>query len=89
VWNEPNLHHFWTGTQEDYFNLYRYTVGALKDVDERLRVGGPATAKNQWIEGFVTFCEKNHLPADFVGTHHVRAKCDRQESSSLKTTHST
>jgi len=70
VWNEPNLHHFWTGTQEDYFNLYRYTVGALKDVDERLRVGGPATAKNQWIEEFVTFCEKNHLPADFVSTHH-------------------
>ena len=47
VWNEPNLHQFWTGTQEDYFNLYRYTVGALKDVDERLCVGGPATAKNQ------------------------------------------
>jgi hypothetical protein len=23
VWNEPNLHHFWTGKQEDYFELYR------------------------------------------------------------------
>ena len=37
VWNEPNLYHFWTGTQENYFKLYRYTVEALKDVDERLR----------------------------------------------------
>ena len=70
VWNEPNLHAFWTGTQEEYFKLYRYTVEALKDVDDHLRVGGPATAKNQWIEEFVAFCEKNHLPADFVSTHH-------------------
>lgn len=70
VWNEPNLHHFWTGTQEDYFKLYQYTVEALKNVDERLCVGGPATAKNQWIEEFVNFCEKKNLPADFVSTHH-------------------
>jgi len=69
VWNEPNLHAFWTGTQQDYFNLYRYTVSALKDVDHRLRVGGPATAKNQWIGEFVAFCDKNNLPADFVSTH--------------------
>jgi xylan 1,4-beta-xylosidase len=69
VWNEPNLRAFWTGTQKDYFNLYRYTVRALKDVDNRLRVGGPVTAKNQWIEEFVVFCEKNDLPADFISTH--------------------
>ena len=69
VWNEPNLH-FWTGTQEENFELYRYTVEALKDVDDHLRVGGPATAKNQWIEEFIAFCEKNRLPADFISTHH-------------------
>jgi xylan 1,4-beta-xylosidase len=69
VWNEPNLHHFWTGTREEYFNLYRFTVRALKGVDEQLRVGGPATAKNQWIEEFVAFCKEHHLPADFISTH--------------------
>jgi xylan 1,4-beta-xylosidase len=70
VWNEPNLQAFWTGTQRDYFDLYRHTVTALKDVDERLRVGGPATAKNRWIGEFTAFCDKNGLPADFVTTHH-------------------
>jgi len=40
LWNEPNLHHFWTGTQQEYFKLYQYTVEALKDVDGHLRVGG-------------------------------------------------
>ena len=70
VWNEPNLKDFWDGTQDDYFKLYRFTVEAIKKVDKSLRVGGPATAKNEWIAGFIGFCEKNDLPADFVSTHH-------------------
>ncbi|MCA1600514.1 MAG: beta-xylosidase, partial [Acidobacteria bacterium] len=70
VWNEPNLKSFWTGTQRDYFKLYRYTVEAIKSVDESLRVGGPATAKSQWIDEFVDFCERNKVPVDFISTHH-------------------
>ncbi|MFN2492591.1 MAG: glycosyl hydrolase [Pyrinomonadaceae bacterium] len=69
VWNEPNLKAFWTGTQRDYFKLYRYTANAIKDVNESLRVGGPATAKSAWVEEFVDFCERNKVPADFVSTH--------------------
>ncbi|MCA1605782.1 MAG: beta-xylosidase, partial [Acidobacteria bacterium] len=70
VWNEPNLKSFWTGTQRDYFKLFRYTVEAIKSVDQSLRVGGPATAKSQWINEFVDFCERNKLPLDFISTHH-------------------
>lgn len=70
VWNEPNLHHFWTGKQKDYFKLYRHTVEAIKRVDGSLRVGGPATAQNAWIEEWLSFCEANSLPADFVTTHY-------------------
>jgi xylan 1,4-beta-xylosidase len=69
VWNEPNLRSFWTGRQRDYFKLYRYTAEAIKKVDGSLRVGGPATAKSEWIEDFVDFCEKNKVPADFISTH--------------------
>lgn len=69
VWNEPNLRSFWTGTQRDYFKLYRYTAEAIKKVDGALRVGGPATAKGEWIEEFVDFCENNKVPADFISTH--------------------
>lgn len=70
VWNEPNLKDFWTGSQADYFKLYRYAAEAIKEVDSLLRVGGPATAKNEWISDFIEFCEKNKLPADFISTHH-------------------
>ena len=69
VWNEPNLKSFWTGTQKDYFRLYRYTAEAIKELDTDLRVGGPATARSEWIEDFVNFCERNKVPADFITTH--------------------
>ena len=70
VWNEPNLTAFGSGKQEDYFPLYRYTVEAIKSVDDQLKVGGPATADNAWVDDFLAFCKKNSLPVDFVSTHH-------------------
>merc|ERR1719265_1934791 len=43
VWNEPDSYPgFFNGTFEDYFHLYDVTARALKEVDARLRVGGPA-----------------------------------------------
>jgi xylan 1,4-beta-xylosidase len=70
VWNEPNLPAFWKGTQADYFKLYAETAAAIKSVDAALKVGGPATAKNAWIEEFLAFCARKKVPADFVSTHH-------------------
>ncbi|CAN5292235.1 cellulase family glycosylhydrolase [soil metagenome] len=70
VWNEPNLKAFWAGTQKQYFDLYAATAGALKDVDGMLRVGGPATAENGWLEPFLEFTGRRKLPLDFVTTHY-------------------
>ncbi len=70
VWNEPNMDSFWSGTQSQYFELYRHTVTALKNVDSKLQVGGPTTAKNAWLVEFGEFCEREELPCDFVSTHH-------------------
>ena len=70
VWNEPNMDGFWSGTQDEYFDLYRHTVTALKNVDAKLQVGGPATAQNAWLGEFIEFCAREKLPCDFVSTHH-------------------
>jgi xylan 1,4-beta-xylosidase len=70
VWNEPNLKDFWAGGQQDYFRLYVHTARALKRVDDGLRVGGPATAQEAWIDEFLDFCTIEGLPVDFVSTHH-------------------
>ena len=61
---------FGSGKQSDYFKLYRYTAEAIKGVDTELKVGGPATAANAWIDDFMGFCKANSLPADFISTHH-------------------
>ena len=70
VWNEPNLKAFWTGTRDEYFHLYRRTAEAIKAVDRSLKVGGPATANNGWLQEFLDFCATNLVPVDFVSTHH-------------------
>src|SRR5215216_3849466 len=85
VWNEPNLKQFWTGTQEDYFKLYRYTAEAIKNVDASLKVGGPATAKNEWIEEFLDFCGRRGLPADFITTHHYPTDAFGNEDDDTET----
>jgi xylan 1,4-beta-xylosidase len=70
VWNEPNMPHFWTGSQEEYFQLYCATARTIKQIDGALQVGGPATAKNEWISAFIDFCRRESAPVDFISTHH-------------------
>jgi xylan 1,4-beta-xylosidase len=70
VWNEPNID-FWTGDpkQETYFELYDHTARALKGVNPRLRVGGPATAAADWVDIFLDHVVKQNVPIDFVSSH--------------------
>jgi xylan 1,4-beta-xylosidase len=74
VWNEPNLNFFWSGTQAEYFKLYEHTVKAIKSVDEKYRVGGPATAGAAWVPEMIGFCAANALPLDFISTHSYGVK---------------
>jgi xylan 1,4-beta-xylosidase len=70
AWNEPNLSPgFWTGSQEEYFKLYKYTAQAVKSVNPEYRVGGPATAGAAWEPEMIDFCVKNNVPIDFISTH--------------------
>ncbi len=70
VWNEPNLD-FWAGEpkQPTYFELYDHTARAIKSVEARLRVGGPATAQAAWADVFIRHCAEKNVPVDFVSSH--------------------
>jgi xylan 1,4-beta-xylosidase len=70
VWNEPNLD-FWAGDPKDqtYYRLYDETARTLKQVDSRIRVGGPATAQAAWVDRFIRHTAENNVPVDFVSTH--------------------
>lgn len=71
VWNEPNLVNFWSGTQQDYFDLYAATALAVKEVDASLEVGGPAISpgSDDWLPAFAEFVAQRDLPCDFVSKH--------------------
>ena len=69
VWNEPNLEVFWSGTRAEYFRLYDESAAAIKAVDRRLQVGGPATAAAGWIGDFATHLLEVNAPLDFFATH--------------------
>ncbi len=69
VWNEPNLGGFWNGTQEQYFELYKASVTAIKAIDPLLKVGGPATSSYHPAEGVydsIHQANKNVTAADFL-----------------------
>jgi xylan 1,4-beta-xylosidase len=69
VWNEANLEVFWTSSKSDYFRLYDEAAGAIKAVDARLKVGGPATAAAGWIADFAAHIVDSGIPVDFLATH--------------------
>lgn len=74
VWNEPNLPGFWENADKPkYLHLYEVTVQAVKAVDERFKVGGPAicggSGSQEWVRDFLAFCLEKHLPVDFVTRH--------------------
>ena len=77
VWNEPNCGFYYIdnccgqdcGNKTAYFQLYAATAAAIKSVDTRLKVGGPATAQLSWIPDFLAATQTAGVPVDFVSSH--------------------
>ena len=69
VWNEPNLGLFWDDAESAYLRLYDASAAAVKAVDPRFRVGGPATAAAAWVDDLLAHCSATGTPIDFVTTH--------------------
>lgn len=74
VWNEPNLPGFWEKADiKKYFRLFEITFTAVKELDARFRVGGPAICgvnDEYWIKEFMKFCREKKLAVDFITRHH-------------------
>ena len=73
VWNEPNLTNFWQNADMDkYFDLFKLTITAIKEISPKFRVGGPAICgvdDERWLREFITYCEREKLPLDFITRH--------------------
>lgn len=83
VWNEPNLPGFWKDADmKEYFRLFRHTFKAVKALDARFRIGGPAICGVQdelWIREFLNDCRKEKLKPDFVTRHHYTTEFPKNE----------
>lgn len=81
IWNEPeNRPAMWSGTDADYFHLYRVTARKLKARYPDLKIGGPAVGNSgaltqgvfqpsPFVTAFLEFCRKEKLPLDFFSWH--------------------
>ncbi|MBR6101228.1 MAG: xylan 1,4-beta-xylosidase [Ruminococcus sp.] len=74
VWNEPNLPGFWyKADMEEYFKLFKETFLAIKALDSRFKIGGPAICgvfDEKWIAAFMDFCRAEGIKPDNVTRHH-------------------
>ncbi len=71
IWNRADSKWWWPeGSAEEYYRLYATVAKAIKALDPRLKVGGPAAADcggdNRFLKDFLACVKKNRLPCDFV-----------------------
>lgn len=68
-WNEPNLRGFFDGDIDDFMRLWSATWHAVKSVSPDLRIGGPSTARGEWLAEFLDWCERERTPPDYLISH--------------------
>ena len=70
IWNEPDLKDgFFTGTVDDYLDIYQSAAPAVNKGYADIKVGGPAGAFNGWHQPLVDRVKANNLPLDFLSGH--------------------
>jgi hypothetical protein len=79
IWNEPDgdpnvppeKSGMWTGTPEQYFELYKTAATAIKQFDPGVKVGGFAATMVHpvFTTRFIDYCVAEHLPLDFFSWH--------------------
>jgi hypothetical protein len=71
IWNEPDIGpRMWTGTPQQYFDLYRTAVTAIKAYNPDLKIGGQVSfVKGKYTKPFLAYCRDQKLPLDFFSWH--------------------
>ena len=79
IWNEPDGNGMtadgrqgptWTGTDEQFLELYKATATHLKRRFPALKIGGPAFCWwGAWKDKFLPFCRRENVPLDFYSWH--------------------
>ena len=83
IWNEPDLaNRCWTGTHQQFFELYETAAKLIKREHPDVKVGGCAVtvADSPMTEEFLRYVAETHAPLDFFSWHgyvHTPAQAQR------------
>jgi hypothetical protein len=68
IWEEPDTAPIlWTGTRQQYYELYAITAKRIRKEFPKLRVGGPQECFGvPKLEEFVGYCRQHRLPLDYL-----------------------
>ena len=81
IWNEPDIKpSCWTGTDEQFLDLYNTAAKKIKEEFPDVKIGGPALASpvdikngdivaSELADEFLTSCRRNSVPLDFFSWH--------------------
>ena len=85
IWNEPENPPMWSGTKQEFFELYKVASLHLKKRFPKVKIGGygscgfyAAFRENMsdfykgfltWFDEFLSFCKENNCPLDFYTWH--------------------
>jgi hypothetical protein len=71
IWNEPDIRPCWTGTREQFFELYAAAAPIIKRDHPNVKVGGCGWARGygEFAEQWLAFVKENDLPMDFYSWH--------------------
>lgn len=72
IWNEPDGWQFWSGTPEQFFDLYERTARHMRQADPSIRVGGAGILwwnDADYRDRFVRYCRERGVPLDFFSWH--------------------
>ncbi|MFH1377280.1 MAG: hypothetical protein ABIH86_00835 [Planctomycetota bacterium] len=72
LWNEPNYSTFWSGSQEQLFDLYKILVEEVQKENPKAKfasAGITSAGISRWVGPFLDFVEKEKLPLDAVAFH--------------------
>ncbi len=87
IWNEPDLGPpMWSGTAQQYYELYGTAAKRLKSRFPNIKIGGPAVASIKgtfggidWCTDFLKYCRDNEVDLDFFSCHRYATNVEEFE----------
>jgi len=71
IWNEPNLKNFWSGSMEQFLELYAVTEKAVIRADPMVKFGGAGfySFPKEWVRTMMEQAKEKNLRMDFISWH--------------------